>query len=86
MRTIINDLLAKPSAIEPEFYRLPITGHDPYFGLTRSFYYQAEARGWIKLKRLRERGKLRGVTLVPYHAVKEFLTQEESGDDLESKA
>ena len=66
--------------IEPEFFRRPITGHDPYFGLTRSFYYAAEARGWIKLKRIRQRGKLRGITLVPYHAVKEFLTKE-TGDE-----
>jgi hypothetical protein len=67
--------------IEPEFFRLPITGHCKYFGLTRSWYYAAEQRGWIKLKRLRERGKLRGVTLVPYYAVKEFLSREEASND-----
>ena len=71
--TNLTTQVATIGGIEPDFYRLPITGHDPYFGLTRSWYYAAEERGWIKLKRLRERGKLRGVTLVPYHAVKEFL-------------
>jgi hypothetical protein len=64
--------------IEPEFFRLPLHGHDVYFGLTRSFYYSAEKRGYFKLKRLREKGKLRGVTLVPYHAVKEFLSREDN--------
>lgn len=67
---------SRPVGFEPEFFRLPIVGNDPYFGLTRSWYYAAESRGWIKLKRLRERGKLRGVTLVPYHATKEFLNRE----------
>ncbi len=70
----------RPGGFEPEFYRLPTVGHDPYFSLTRSWYYEAEKRGWIKLKRLRERGKLRGVTLIPYHAVKGFLNQE-NGDE-----
>ena len=63
---------------EPEFFRLPITGNDPYFGLTRSWYYAAEARGWIKLKRLRAVGKTRGVTLVPFQSVVEFLRREEA--------
>ena len=76
MKALIDELKTLNGGIEPEFFRLPITGNDPYFGLTRSWYYAAEERGWIKLKRLRERGKLRGVTLVPYHAVKEFLHQE----------
>jgi hypothetical protein len=78
MNTNIVSTKTHPIGIEPEFFRLPTTGNDPYFGLTRSFYYAAEARGWIKLKRLRERGKLRGVTLVPFHAVKEFLTRGDS--------
>jgi hypothetical protein len=66
------------SGIEPEFFRLPLTGHDPYFGLTRSWYYVAEERGWIQLKRIRERGKLRGVTLVPFQVVKEFLSRDDT--------
>jgi hypothetical protein len=69
----------------PEFYRLPQTisrterekgktcERDPYFGFSRTFYYEGEARGYWQLVRIRERGKLRGVTLVPYDAVAAFI-------------
>jgi hypothetical protein len=54
----------------PEFFRLPQGGGgDPFVGLTRTYYYEGEKRGWWKLARIRERGKLRGVTLVPYDAI-----------------
>ena len=53
----------------PETFRLPRTGSDPYFGLTRSWYYQAEKEGVIRLIRLRQRGRQRGVTLVSYDDV-----------------
>jgi hypothetical protein len=43
------------------------------FGFTRSFYYEGESRGYWKLARIRERGKLRGVTLIPYDAVATFV-------------
>jgi hypothetical protein len=64
---------SKPEASRPEFFRLPSHGGDPYFGLTRSFYYEAEKRGYWRLVRLRQRGKLRGVTLVSYDAVAAFI-------------
>jgi len=57
----------------PEFFRLPTTGGDPFFGLTRSFYYEGENRGYWSLVRLRERGKQRGVTLIPFDAVAKFV-------------
>lgn len=57
----------------PETFRLPPKGSDPYFGLTRSFYYEGEKRGYWRLVRLRERGKLRGITLVPYDSVSSFV-------------
>ena len=72
-------------ATRPEFYRLPKTPsreerekgraceRDPFFGFSRTFYYEGEARGYWKLVRIRERGKLRGVTLVPYDAVAAFV-------------
>lgn len=64
----------------PEFYRLPAKGGDPYFGFTRSYYYEGENRGYWKLAHIRERGKLRGVTLVPYDAVAAFVRKQmESG-------
>ncbi len=42
---------------------------DPYFGFSRSYYYEGEKRGYWKLIRIRDDGKDRGVTLVPYAAV-----------------
>jgi hypothetical protein len=61
------------SAGRPEFFRLPTRGPDPYFGLTRPAYYRLEERGDIRLVRIRERGKLRGITLVPYDAIAAFI-------------
>jgi hypothetical protein len=64
-------------ASRPEFYRLPRGGGgDPFFNLTRTFYYEGEGRGYWKLVRIRERGKLRGVTLVPYDAVSAFVRKQ----------
>jgi hypothetical protein len=61
----------------PEFFRLPKGGGgDPYFGFTRSFYYEGENRGYWKLARIRERGKTRGVTVVNYDAVAAFVRQQ----------
>jgi hypothetical protein len=60
--------------LRPEFFRLPSRGGgDPFFGFTRSYYYEGETRGYWKLARIRDRGKLRGVTLVPYDAVAAFI-------------
>ena len=64
---------AAARASRPEFYRLPSVGGDPHFGFTRSFYYEGENRGYWKLARIRQRGKLRGVTLIPYEAVAAFV-------------
>jgi hypothetical protein len=59
--------------------RLPKPGTgDPYFGFSRSFYYQAEARGWLKLIRIRAKDKERGVTLVPYADVFAFVQKQQS--------
>jgi hypothetical protein len=60
----------------PEFFRLPKSGGDPYFGFGRSYYYEGEQRGYWKLVRIRERGKLRGITLVPYDAVLSFVQKQ----------
>jgi hypothetical protein len=60
--------------LRPEFFRLPSGGGgDPFFGFSRTYYYEGEARGYWRLVRIRERGKLRGVTLVPYDAVAAFV-------------
>lgn len=60
-------------AARPEFFRLPPRGPDPYFGITRPAYYRLEERGAIRLVRIRDRGKLRGITLVPYDTVAAFI-------------
>jgi hypothetical protein len=60
----------------PECFRLPKSGGDPFFGFTRSFYYEGEDRGYWRLIRIRDRGKLRGVTLVPYDAVSAFVREQ----------
>lgn len=50
----------------PVTFRLPKAGQrDENFGCSRAFYYAAEADGRLSLIRLREKGKTRGVTLVP---------------------
>ena len=63
----------RPSQNRPEFFRLPKSGGDPYFGLGRSYYYEGEKHGYWRLVRIRQRGKLRGVTLVPYDTVAAFI-------------
>jgi len=78
-----NDvLLSAKGAIlaqRPETYRLPKAGGDPFFGLGRSFYYRGEQLGYWRLLRIRERGKMRGVTLVPYDAVAKFIRSQMEG-------
>lgn len=62
---------------QPITFRLPRAGEkDPHFGLTRSFYYQSEAEGRLRLLRLKKRGYARGVTLVPFQSVLELMRAE----------
>ena len=67
--------IASSIAAKPETFRLPKRGGDPFFGLSRAWYYAAEKNGLIKLVRLRDRGKLRGVTLVPYDDVVALIAE-----------
>lgn len=60
---------------KPEFFRLPRSGGDPHFGLSRSWFYAAEKEGLLKLIRLRQRGKMRGVVLVPYADVARLVNR-----------
>ena len=76
----LSEGAARPSQSPPEFFRLPKSGGDPYFGLGRSYYYEGEKQGNWRLVRLRQRGKLRGVTLVPYDAVLAFIRNQEGGE------
>ena len=58
----------------PITFRLPKVGQrDPHFGLSRAWYYNAEADGRLALIRLREKGKKRGATLIPSAGVLALL-------------
>jgi hypothetical protein len=73
---------ARPSQFLPEFFRLPKSGGDPHFGLGRSYYYEGEKHGYWRLIRIRQRGKLRGVTLVPYDDVAAFIRKQSNVERL----
>jgi hypothetical protein len=63
-----------------EFFRLPPPGkRDPHFGLSRSWYYNAAASGEIKLVSIRQRNALRGVRLVVYDSVADFIRRSSMG-------
>lgn len=50
----------------PEFFPIPGRGPDPFFGISRSSYYDLERRGLLRLIRVRKPGNIRGRVLVPY--------------------
>ena len=63
-----------PSASHVEFFRLPPPGkRDPHFGLSRSWYYKAAASGEIKMVSVRQRNALRGVRLIVYDSVADYI-------------
>jgi hypothetical protein len=73
------------SAPRPETFRLPkARERDPFFGFSRSFFYHGEEVGYWRLIRIRERGKQRGITLVPYDAVARFVRRQMEGGDNEA--
>ncbi|MEO7797251.1 MAG: hypothetical protein ABIY47_05950 [Opitutaceae bacterium] len=57
-----------------EFFRLPQPGkRDPYFGLSRAWYYKAATLGEIRMVAVRQRNALRGVRLVVYDSVADYI-------------
>lgn len=58
-----------PAPLTPEYFSLPKSGGDPWFNCTRSWYYAAEKAGLIRLVRIKQRGRIRGITRVPYDEV-----------------
>ncbi len=57
-----------------EFFRLPQPGkRDPFFGLSRGWYYKAHAAGEIKMVAVRQRNALRGVRLIVYDSVLDYI-------------
>jgi hypothetical protein len=71
MKTFLKTALKPPPSMSPPLtFRVPRPGEDdPYFSLRRSWYYGADARGEIKLIRVKPDGAKRGVTLVDYSQV-----------------
>lgn len=59
-----------------EFFRLPQPGkRDPFFGLSRGWYYKAAALGEIRLVAVKLRGAQRGVRLVSYASVRDYIAR-----------
>jgi hypothetical protein len=66
----IAELPARSQYFRPEYFRLPkAKENDPFFGLTRAYYYMLEARGLLKFVRIRDKGKEKGITLIRYRDV-----------------
>jgi hypothetical protein len=72
-KTAASSEATRNASNRPEFFRLPKSGGDPFFGFGRSYYYEGEARGYWELVRIKKRGKDRGLTLVPYDQVSAFV-------------
>jgi hypothetical protein len=63
--------------ITTQTFRLPQPGDsDPHFGFSRSFCYVGEQRGYWKLIRIRDGGKKKGVTLIPYEQIAAFVRRQ----------
>ncbi len=75
MNSLPNTPLPTDAAMQRvEFFRLPAPGkRDPHFGLSRGWYYKAAGSGEIKMVALRQRGSLRGVRLVAYDSVCDYI-------------
>lgn len=75
----MNSLAHIPPHNEPaqhrvEFFRLPQPGkRDPHFGLSRAWYYKASTLGEIRMIAVRQWGALRGVRLVVYDSVADYV-------------
>ena len=66
-----------PTQRPPITFRLPKPGvSDPYFGFSRSFYYALEQRGLLKLVRIKDEGKDKGVTLIRYVDVLKLINEQ----------
>lgn len=64
----------EPAGHRIEFFRLPPPGkRDPFFGLSRGWYYKAAAAGEIKMVAVRPRNSLRAVRLVICDSVVAYI-------------
>ena len=63
-----------PAPHRVEFFRLPKPRErDPYFGMSRGWYYSAAAAGDIKMISVRKRNAMRGVRLIVYDSVHDYI-------------
>jgi hypothetical protein len=77
MKSLIASAPVPPHSVE--FFRLPPPGkRDPHFGLSRGWYYKTASLGEIKMVSIRQRGALRGVRLVVYASVVEYIRRAEA--------
>ena len=83
----ITPTVADASKQRVEFFRLPAPGkRDPYFGLSRGWYYKAAVLGEIRMVALRQRGALRGVRLVAYDSVCDYIRRANGAADAGASA
>ena len=73
------------AVIRPVTFRVPKPGrHDPYFGFSRSYYYELDKRlrkrGEKFLIHMCDEGKSRGVTLVPYEKMAAIVREAQDGE------
>lgn len=76
MKEIANSNPSRTGAVSnfrPEFIALPARGGDACCNLSRSAWYEMEARGLIQLIRIRKPGCTRGRTLLPCAAAVALL-------------
>lgn len=71
--------LTSASVSRPEFIPLPARGGDAVCNLSRSFWLDAEARGMIRLVRLRKPGRVRGRVLLPVNEAISFVRKLNTG-------
>ena len=69
MTNTLNPATGNPvSKFTPEFVTLKPSGGDPVTGLSRSWWYNAEKQGLIKLARVRNPGRVKARVLLPVAA------------------
>jgi len=79
--TITSTIAPRSTPIAPVFIRLPRQGEVcPHSGLSRAFMYQLISEGKIRSISLRDKGKSRGVRLVRYESLMDFLNSQESNE------
>jgi len=73
-QTLAGAATATAFITRPEWVRLPKPGHlCPYSGLSRTTLFQLAKEGKVKSISLRKRGAARGIRLIGYDSLMEYL-------------